>query len=428
VLAGRVLSPGRGGLVSDHGQVALGGAAVDLFLCEVRKPCLATGQPVASSVTDPDGRFRIVVSAAVVQGTLPVVLARVSPTFVLRAPVLVIPIPAARAIPRQAGDAAETVVDSISEAAVRLLQEEGFGNYTLGGIAAVVQAVEAANSDANFADLTPEQAVDQAQTTAANDSAVQMALADNRLTPTPTTTATPLACVGDCSHDGQVTVNELIQMVNIALGNAVVSTCTAGDANGDGEITVNEIVAGVNSALNGCPPNCTPPPCKPGEVFSCPESCPGGCGTLCATATKSPATTPTPTPTGTSPATTPTSTACAGEPPRVDPVTSPTDLLQQTITGFGRPLTDIGGSHSISVTTPAGVFGAHTSSQAKFAATVDLVPGVNDLTVCIYSVCGFVPCTSYDLNGNPLQIIVNAPTPTDTPRTDTHCAGYFCSV
>jgi hypothetical protein len=61
------------------------------------------------------------------------------------------------------------------------------------------------------------------------------------------------SCVGDCNGDGEVTVNELITMVNIALGNANVSTCTAGDANGDGEITINEIIAGVNNALNGCP-------------------------------------------------------------------------------------------------------------------------------------------------------------------------------
>ncbi|MFQ5665090.1 MAG: hypothetical protein ACE5I7_01535 [Candidatus Binatia bacterium] len=62
------------------------------------------------------------------------------------------------------------------------------------------------------------------------------------------------ACVGDCNADAQVTVNELIMMVNIALGNADVSTCTPGDANGDGGITVNEIVTAVNNALNGCPP------------------------------------------------------------------------------------------------------------------------------------------------------------------------------
>jgi hypothetical protein len=70
---------------------------------------------------------------------------------------------------------------------------------------------------------------------------------------TPTPTIAPGACVGDCNGDHQVTVNELIQIVNIALGTARVSACPAGDANGDGQVTVNEIVAGVNNALNGCP-------------------------------------------------------------------------------------------------------------------------------------------------------------------------------
>jgi len=63
----------------------------------------------------------------------------------------------------------------------------------------------------------------------------------------------PSACTGDCNGDGEVTVNELITMVNIALGTANVSTCLAGDANSDGQITINEIIAGVNNALNGCP-------------------------------------------------------------------------------------------------------------------------------------------------------------------------------
>jgi hypothetical protein len=41
-------------------------------------------------------------------------------------------------------------------------------------------------------------------------------------------------------------------MVNIALGNAPVSDCSAGDANSDGQIAVDEILAAVNHALNGC--------------------------------------------------------------------------------------------------------------------------------------------------------------------------------
>ena len=71
--------------------------------------------------------------------------------------------------------------------------------------------------------------------------------------PTPTLTPPPLTCVGDCGGDGEVTINDLLLMVNIALGNLPVSSCTAGDANHDGEITINEILAAVNNALNGCP-------------------------------------------------------------------------------------------------------------------------------------------------------------------------------
>jgi hypothetical protein len=73
-------------------------------------------------------------------------------------------------------------------------------------------------------------------------------------TPTPTATATvePIQCGGDCDGNHEVTVDELIKEVNIALGNADVSTCLPSDANGDGAITIDEIISGVNDALNGC--------------------------------------------------------------------------------------------------------------------------------------------------------------------------------
>ena len=93
-------------------------------------------------------------------------------------------------------------------------------------------------------------------------------------------------CVGDCNGDGEVTVNELITMVNIALGTSPVSACMAGDANGDGEITVNEIVAGVNNALNGCP--ATAGTCGDGVTSGSEECDPGSvciggtnAGTVC---------------------------------------------------------------------------------------------------------------------------------------------------
>jgi hypothetical protein len=41
-------------------------------------------------------------------------------------------------------------------------------------------------------------------------------------------------------------------MVNIAVGNALLSACPVGDADGSGDITVNEIIQAVNNALNRC--------------------------------------------------------------------------------------------------------------------------------------------------------------------------------
>jgi dipeptidyl aminopeptidase/acylaminoacyl peptidase len=71
--------------------------------------------------------------------------------------------------------------------------------------------------------------------------------------PSPTPTPPLKPCIGDCNGDGEVPVNELITMVNIALGTANVSSCTVGDADGSGDITINEIIAAVNNALTGCP-------------------------------------------------------------------------------------------------------------------------------------------------------------------------------
>lgn len=77
---------------------------------------------------------------------------------------------------------------------------------------------------------------------------------DPSSTPTaPPATPTPgRTCVGDCSGDGDVTVDEILTMVNVALGTGSVAACAAGDANGDGDITVDEILTAVNNALIGC--------------------------------------------------------------------------------------------------------------------------------------------------------------------------------
>jgi hypothetical protein len=77
-------------------------------------------------------------------------------------------------------------------------------------------------------------------------------------TPTPTTTPgtptpSPVACVGDCTGTGAVSISDLITGVNIALGSQPITSCPAFDVNGDGTVGINELIQGVTNALNGCP-------------------------------------------------------------------------------------------------------------------------------------------------------------------------------
>jgi hypothetical protein len=59
-------------------------------------------------------------------------------------------------------------------------------------------------------------------------------------------------CAGDCGNDGEVTINELLLMVNVALDQAQVSECSAGDRDQNDAITIDEILVAVDHALAGC--------------------------------------------------------------------------------------------------------------------------------------------------------------------------------
>ena len=68
-------------------------------------------------------------------------------------------------------------------------------------------------------------------------------------------------CASDCNGSGDVTVDELVKAVNIALGSAVLDGCAAADRNGNGTVSVDELVGAVNAALGGCAP-VTPGPTR----------------------------------------------------------------------------------------------------------------------------------------------------------------------
>jgi len=64
--------------------------------------------------------------------------------------------------------------------------------------------------------------------------------------------ATSQVCAGDCDASGDVTVNELITLVNIDLGNADNSACPSGIPAGD-TVDITLIITAVNNALGMCP-------------------------------------------------------------------------------------------------------------------------------------------------------------------------------
>lgn len=63
-----------------------------------------------------------------------------------------------------------------------------------------------------------------------------------------------ITCTGDCDGDAQVSVDEILRGVNIALGQLDLPSCPPFDANGDGLVTADELVQAIHAALNGCPP------------------------------------------------------------------------------------------------------------------------------------------------------------------------------
>jgi len=67
-----------------------------------------------------------------------------------------------------------------------------------------------------------------------------------------TPTVPPPACVGDCNDNRDISVNELVTGVGIALGSLPLSACPAFEC-AAGQVNISCLVAGVDAALNGCP-------------------------------------------------------------------------------------------------------------------------------------------------------------------------------
>jgi len=63
--------------------------------------------------------------------------------------------------------------------------------------------------------------------------------------------APPSGCSGDCNNDGEVTVDELLTLANIALGMVQPSACSHGVPSGT-EVGITMIIQAINNDLTGC--------------------------------------------------------------------------------------------------------------------------------------------------------------------------------
>jgi hypothetical protein len=168
--------------------------------------------------------------------------------------------------------------------------------------------------------------------------------------------AVAAGCIGDCDGDGEVTVDEIVLGVNIALSSAALSTCPVFDANGDGEVTVEEIIVAVNNALTSCPvmptATSTPRPSATSTVTPIP-TIPIPTNTPRPTLTLAPTFTPTST-RQPSPTNTPTVIPSSTQTPTVVEASTPTQTAVPTNT-VTVPLITIGqtiGSAGAEVTVP----------------------------------------------------------------------------
>ncbi len=113
-------------------------------------------------------------------------------------------------------------------------------------------------------------------------------------TPTPPTTFTPVACLGDCDGDRAVTVDELVVAAGMLLGDLPLnacpefvdhctSQCGPGPVPPFPRLTVECLVRAVNNAVTGCPPaRCSSDQdCDDGNPCTIDHCTPAGCVNEC---------------------------------------------------------------------------------------------------------------------------------------------------
>lgn len=61
-------------------------------------------------------------------------------------------------------------------------------------------------------------------------------------------------CPGDCNLDATVTIDELVMVTAMALGEGPSDQCVSADANRDSRVRIDDILNAVRRSMIGCPP------------------------------------------------------------------------------------------------------------------------------------------------------------------------------
>ncbi len=72
-------------------------------------------------------------------------------------------------------------------------------------------------------------------------------------------------CAGDCGSRGTVTVDDVVSVVRILLGDESLDACAAADSDENGKVSVDDAVRAVRAVLEGCPYVCGNGVVEPGE-------------------------------------------------------------------------------------------------------------------------------------------------------------------
>lgn len=173
--SGTCVLPGAAGLVP-----CAEGTMVQVGRCDDRSACLRNSAAVVSVAAEPvgaEGRFSLVMDRCQITGEALVFEAQVrqdtgtkyrTMDFGSLAGGSALGVP-----PPSPSPVDEILIGPASEAAVRVLQENGLENFDDQGAGEILATAEASNDETDFAGLDPDSAADLAEQTAAEDPAVQ---------------------------------------------------------------------------------------------------------------------------------------------------------------------------------------------------------------------------------------------------------------